>query len=301
MNQRIHKAIHYFFEMLALGIMVVLTFLMIYAIGWALYVVLYSLVFNFADSVNDIFRITLGLLLIGVAFYVVLVVIPFLLKKLDLFVAWCMERFGFRINISKPAWLQHIENVRENRRQEKRLIQTTMQRVNNDPSRSRFIIKDIGLLVYEDITSTPKVIRSQPVPLEARYLRPFAEVEDQKLVRSDTPIRVELEICEEHAAVLFKETMNLDQSRQICIASQMLDTQTAQADLDDKHWSVRVRVDGQLIALHIFTWSKIGLRHIEAEAVRDGEISSKMRQLLKKEAGLTSISLDELLAERGEG
>jgi hypothetical protein len=183
-------------------------------------------------------------------------------------------------------------------------LRGAMRRVNIDLFQSDFMLHDLGLLVYRDANDKyPELLRVHPIPKKAHYLRPFVALQLwQQQMPKATPVT--LELCEEHSRVLYQyDTVAVwdESDTTLILPTTWLDVTNVEKDLRDKNWSIRVQVDGKLLALHLVYWSKFDEDDIAKEHRRDGEISPKLRRLMEQERDSTNINLDDLLADQTIG
>jgi len=248
--------------------------------------------YNFATSLDFSLNVEPGSvatsLITSLFSIVVVVVIPgigyFLYRQGK---AWLAPYFDEYLD-TQVYQLQHSE-----------LMELAMRRVNVDAANSEITLRNIGWLCYRSSDDpSPLFIRAGgQLPLEAQYLRPFIELQEMNFLEKKITHQIDLEVCQHNSQVIFSETQTHDikKSKNLIIAKSWLPL--AQRPKKSP-WSIRVRVDGKMLAIHLYQWSKISQQHIKGERLVDGEISRQMQRLVNESDGLTGISLDDLLGEQ---
>lgn len=169
------------------------------------------------------------------------------------------------------------------------LRETAMRRVNVNPDESDFILTDVGVLVGDDI------FRYDYVPLEVETLRPFAEI----TFKVQQTASIVIEIADSEGNRLFAEEAQSDKNtRKVLIVTH--NYLTVAGHPQKHHWEVRVKVNGNWLAIHQMKWSKVNREIIESQAKIDGELNQALYQVFQKEDS-THVSLDDLLGDETNG
>ncbi|MCA9327752.1 hypothetical protein KDA14_04455, partial [Candidatus Saccharibacteria bacterium] len=151
-----------------------------------------------------------------------------------------------------------------------------------------------GLMVYRG-DDDPVVYRTQPVPDDADYIRPYVQLR----LPTKAVGRVKFEIVDGDGQVVFvhEDMHNLERGRNLVTPSAWLPIHDAQAMYNK--WQLRISADGTPLATHKFEWSESSTRVMRRHITEDGEISNELRATLA-ENRLGSMSLDELLSFQEE-
>lgn len=165
------------------------------------------------------------------------------------------------------------------------LRETAMRRVKVNPDESDFILTDVGVLVGDDI------FRYDYVPLEVETLRPFAEI----TFKIQQTASIVIEIADNEGNRLFAEEAQFDKnSRKVLMVTH--NHLIVAGHPQKHHWEVRVKVNGNWLAIHQMKWSKVNREVIEAQAKIDGELNQALYQVFQKEDS-THVSLADLLGD----
>lgn len=179
------------------------------------------------------------------------------------------------------------------------LMRRAMERVGNSPDTHWLTLQNAGWICYRHVDDQQPVLIQAvgQIPQETRYLRPFIELMQNSLLDEKVEHQIKIEVCQHNNNIIFDEmqTHHLQYSQNLLIAKNWL----AVEELSRRSpWSLRVRVDGKLLAIHLFKWSKFNEAQLASEKLMDGEISRKLQHLVEKNDGVTGMSLDELLNDQ---
>jgi len=191
-------------------------------------------------------------------------------------------------------WL--FRQAEKARRQEAlgEVCQQAMRRANFNPANSNFRLVDVGLITYRT-AQTPRMSRVTPVPVDTRWLRPFAEVVCKRPRQS----QIRLQILDSRGSVLFSEESRADTrwAHARFVTSTWLPLEHLQAA--PGRWSVVVQVDGERLGVHRFEWVTVGGDEILEQLRPDGEINDDLQRAVKR-GKFRKMSIDELLADQEE-
>jgi hypothetical protein len=177
-----------------------------------------------------------------------------------------------------------LELARENR------VLTAMRRANSFKNSIQYIIVDIGVLVYEHDEDVPHIVRHQPLPLDAAFLRPFLQI----WTPDDQTVEVAFELIDADERVHFRDhdEHELRDHTGVMCASWLPMQGIAVAERGQ--WSLRAYIDDMLMADHHLKWGTFRWDDLKAESPTDGELSKRLTAALKS-GQIDTIGLDELL------
>lgn len=164
-----------------------------------------------------------------------------------------------------------------------------------NPDEVQVLPVDVGVMVYSG-EDDPVVYRTQPIPDDADYIRPFVQLR----LPTKAVGRVKFEVVDGDGQVLFvhEDIHHLERGRNLVTPSTWLPIHDAHAMYNK--WQLRISADGTPLATHKFEWAESSTRAMRRHITEDGEISNELRATLA-ENRLGSMSLDELLSfQEGE-
>lgn len=174
---------------------------------------------------------------------------------------------------------------------------TAAENAGCDYHNSGMLVVDLGLLVYSGDAEQPAVYREAPIPDDASYIQPFAELWLQEPLKG---ANVRLMLLGPNGRLHFVSEPNAERKgaggsgRYTVLSPTRLpigDHLPAQSDA----WSLRVEVRGKRIAEHKVNWYTRGASNALIEHMAtDGELTVDLAVLLTQN-DLTPLSLDELL------
>lgn len=174
---------------------------------------------------------------------------------------------------------------------------TAAENAECDYQNSGALTVDLGLLVYSGDSDKPAVYREAPVPDNARYIQPFAEVWFEEPLKGGS---VRLMLLDPDGALRFVSgaAFDRDDAKGSGRHTVLSPTRLPIGDHLPVHqdgWRLRVEVRGRCIADHVVNWYKPGSANALVEHMAtDGELTVDLAALVEQVA-LTPLSLDELL------
>ncbi|MEZ4668918.1 MAG: hypothetical protein R3E39_13505 [Anaerolineae bacterium] len=150
-----------------------------------------------------------------------------------------------------------------------------VEQVGLNPDTVQVLPVDVGLMVYRG-DDDPVVYRTQPVPDDADYIRPYVQLR----LPTKAVGRVKFEIVDGDGQVVFvhEDMHNLERGRNLVTPSAWLPIHDAQAMYNK--WQLRISADGTPLATHKFEWSESSTRVMRRHITEDGEISNELRATL---------------------
>jgi hypothetical protein len=163
-----------------------------------------------------------------------------------------------------------------------------------NPDEVQVLPVDVGVMIYRG-DDDPVVYRTQPVPDDADYIRPYVQLR----LPTKAVGRVKFEIVDGDGQVLFvhEDIHNLERGRNLVTPSTWLPIHDAHAMYNQ--WQLRITADGTPLATHQFEWAESTTKAMRRHITEDGELSNELRATLA-ENRLGSMSLDELLSYQEE-
>ena len=190
-------------------------------------------------------------------------------------------------------WFHHRDRQARRTQMLIDLCQDAMRRARYDPRSSGGTrLTDIGLLSYRT-PENPIITRTKPVVTDARWLRPFAEIEGNLLRGAHITMR----IIDSRGNILFEDNQSgAFAFRTRFVSENWLPLETVHSSRRGR-WSVVVYINAQLIGIHQFEWANIGGDEILDQLHTDGEITPELQDAVKN-GKFRRMSLDELLADQ---
>lgn len=173
---------------------------------------------------------------------------------------------------------------------------TAAENAECDYHNSSALAVDLGLLVYNGDSEKPAVYREAPVPDNARFVQPFAELWFEQPVNSV----VRLMLLDPDGAIRFVSEAAFDKNDVKGSGRHTVLSPTRLPVGDDlpvhtDGWSMRVVIGGTCVAEHKVNWYTPGSAHALVDHMAtDGELTVDLAALVEQVA-LTPLSLDELL------
>jgi hypothetical protein len=174
---------------------------------------------------------------------------------------------------------------------------TAAENAECDYQNSGALVIDLGLLIYTSDSEKPAVYREAPVPDNASYAQPFAEVWFEEPLKGGT---VRLMLLDPDGALRFVSEAAFDKNdakgsgRHTVLSPTRLPIgDHLPVHLDG--WSLRIEVRGKCVAKHTVNWYTPGSANALVDHMAtDGELTVDLAALVEQVA-LTPLSLDELL------
>ena len=177
-----------------------------------------------------------------------------------------------------------LELARENR------VLTAMRRANSFRNSIQFIIVDIGVLVYEHENDHPHIVRHQPLPLDAAFLRPFLQIWTPERQTVD----VAFELFDEDENPHFRDHNGHNLRGHTGVMCESWLPMEGISVTERENWSLRAYIDDMLMADHHLEWGTFRWLDLKSESPTDGELSKRLTDALKS-GQIDTIGLDELL------
>ncbi len=154
-------------------------------------------------------------------------------------------------------------------------------------------VSDLGLLVYQD-SDHLRLVRQGPVPADAGYLRPFAELWLPHRARGT----VRFEIRDKRGRLRYADEAryDLEHGYNTLLPGTWLPLRDEEVAFET--WEYRLLAGGMTLAVHRFVWQPAGSA-LRPYLASDGEISPKLQAALRAQAA-QPVSLSELLASQEE-
>ncbi len=154
-------------------------------------------------------------------------------------------------------------------------------------------VTDLGLLVYQD-SDQLRLVRQGPVPADAGYLRPFAELWLPHRARGT--VRFEIRDGRGRLRYADEARYELEHGYNTLLPGTWLPLRDEQVAFET--WEYRLLAGGMTLAVHRFVWQPAG-SVLRPYLASDGEISPELQAALRTQAA-QPVSLSELLAGQGE-
>jgi hypothetical protein len=154
-------------------------------------------------------------------------------------------------------------------------------------------VTDLGLLVYQDRDQL-RLVRQGPVPADAGYLRPFAEL--WLPYRARGTVRFEIRDKKGRLRYADEARYDLEHGYNTLLPGTWLPLRDEQVALET--WEYRLLAGEMTLAVHRFVWQPAG-KALRPYLANDGEISPKLEAALRAQAA-QPVSLSELLASQEE-
>jgi hypothetical protein len=201
------------------------------------------------------------------------------------------QRDYFIIHEAQPEPPEELPQERE------AICQAALRRVTQNKVTHPFDLLDIGLLVEHQEGSPARLIRHQAIDQTSYSLRPYAEV--GALPAGE--YQMGLELLSDNYTLVFSQVLatRFAPGQPLTLSPSQFFRLADWTQEKARTWWVRVRVNGHLLASHPFEWSPLQAQML-TQTSQDGELSNQMSRLAE-DSQLTSLSLDDLLAEQAQG
>lgn len=167
-----------------------------------------------------------------------------------------------------------------------------VRRAGLEPDDIQVLPVDIGIIGERD-GRAPVVYRSQAIPDDVDYVRPFVQL--RLPTRAVGRVRFEITDSSGQLVYVHEDDHQLERGRHLITPTSRLPIHDQQAK--DSGWTLDVLADNVVIAQHLFDWLDTAVVPVRLDA--DGELSNELRAAVI-DSQPASMSLDELLAHQEE-
>ncbi len=174
---------------------------------------------------------------------------------------------------------------------------TAAENADCDYQNSQTLVVDLGLLVYGSGVEKPSLYREAPLPDNASYVQPFAEIWFEEPLKGGA---ARLMLLDPDGVLRFVSEATFDKNdakssgRHTVLSPTRLPVRDG-LPIHEDGWRLRIEVRGKCIAEHKVNWyTPGGANALVEHMATDGELTVDLAALVEQMA-LRPLSLDELL------